>query len=370
MTKKLHIISFNIPSPPNYGGVIDVYYKLESLHRAGIEIYLHCFEYNRPRDPELEKLCHKIFYYPRQTDFKAQLSVLPFIVKGRNHPELLQNLLSVTAPILFEGLHACYFLVHPLLGAYKKIVRTHNIEHQYYFNLYNSETTFYKRCYYAIESLRLKLFESKLKHAQHILAISETDTTYFQDQFETATFIPPFHPFRELSCEKGYGDYVLFHGDLSVTENQKAVKYLIRKIFSEITLSFIIAGKNPPEWLVKMVKDIPHISLVENPSRQKMDQLIHDAQICLIPAFQSSGMKLKLLASLFGGKHCVTNSIMVQGTDLKNLCHIADTPQEMIQTIQKLIELKFDKEDIHRRKLKLETFYSNDVNAQKIIEHL
>ena len=43
--KHLHIVSFDIPYPPNYGGVIDVYYKLKALHRKGVKIILHCFEY-------------------------------------------------------------------------------------------------------------------------------------------------------------------------------------------------------------------------------------------------------------------------------------------------------------------------------------
>ncbi len=43
--KHLHIISFDIPYPPNYGGVIDVYFKIRTLHELGIKIHLHCFEY-------------------------------------------------------------------------------------------------------------------------------------------------------------------------------------------------------------------------------------------------------------------------------------------------------------------------------------
>ena len=41
--KKLHIISFDNPYPPVYGGVIDVFYKIKDLHAEGYEIYLHCF---------------------------------------------------------------------------------------------------------------------------------------------------------------------------------------------------------------------------------------------------------------------------------------------------------------------------------------
>ena len=45
MKNKLHIISLDIPFPANYGGVIDIFYKLKSLSNLGVEIILHCFEY-------------------------------------------------------------------------------------------------------------------------------------------------------------------------------------------------------------------------------------------------------------------------------------------------------------------------------------
>ncbi|MCX6283192.1 MAG: mannosyltransferase, partial [Bacteroidetes bacterium] len=44
MEQHLHIVSFDIPYPPDYGGVIDVYYKIKTLSEAGVKIHLHCFE--------------------------------------------------------------------------------------------------------------------------------------------------------------------------------------------------------------------------------------------------------------------------------------------------------------------------------------
>jgi hypothetical protein len=41
--RELHIISFNVPYPPNYGGVMDVFFKIRALHEQGIKIHLHCF---------------------------------------------------------------------------------------------------------------------------------------------------------------------------------------------------------------------------------------------------------------------------------------------------------------------------------------
>ena len=36
--KKIHIVSFDIPYPPNYGGIIDVFYKIKTLFELGYEM--------------------------------------------------------------------------------------------------------------------------------------------------------------------------------------------------------------------------------------------------------------------------------------------------------------------------------------------
>ncbi|PTN09377.1 glycosyltransferase [Mangrovibacterium marinum] len=370
MTKKLHIVSFNTPYPADYGGVIDIYYKLKALHCQNVQIHLHCFEYDRPQAGELTQFCEQVFYYPRQTGIPTHFSPVPYIVKGRQHPQLLKNLLAMPAPVLFEGLHCCSLLDHPLLRAFPKLVRAHNIEHKYYYNLYHSSTDWQQRLYYLLESFKLKRFEKLLRWADHILAISASEADYFAKHYGKTSFIPAFHSFNTISCQSGTGDYLLFHGNLSVSENQQAVSYLIDQVFSQLTERFVIAGKNPPAWLQKKVRDIPHITIIANPAAEEMNQLITDAHICLLPTFQASGMKLKLLHSLFGGRHCLVNSTMVEGSGLENLCHIADSPEQMIIQIRQLMDKPFDEEEIIRRKMKLETFYANEINAQKIMELL
>lgn len=92
MDKYLNIVSFNIPYPANYGGVIDVYYKLEALRACGVKLILHCFEYERPHAPELESICDKVFYYKRRTGVIANLTWLPYNVYSRKDHRLIENL--------------------------------------------------------------------------------------------------------------------------------------------------------------------------------------------------------------------------------------------------------------------------------------
>lgn len=68
--KNLHIVAFTIPFPPNYGGAIDVFYKLKALYELGVQIHLHCFEYDRSPSKELEQYCKTVYYYKRNKSFK------------------------------------------------------------------------------------------------------------------------------------------------------------------------------------------------------------------------------------------------------------------------------------------------------------
>ena len=83
LNKKLHIVSFDIPFPADYGGVVDVYHKVKALKKIGISVHLHCFEYGRQKSPELLEVCAKVSYYKRNRSLLALLSATPFIVKSR-----------------------------------------------------------------------------------------------------------------------------------------------------------------------------------------------------------------------------------------------------------------------------------------------
>jgi hypothetical protein len=366
----LQLVAFNIPYPPDYGGVIDIFYKVKSLSACGVSVYLHCFEYDRPRAKELEKYCAKVFYYKRKRGIRYLFSSKPYIVITRYNTQLLSNLSDNDYPILFEGLHTTAFIGHPLLLNHTKLVRTHNVEHDYYLNLAASETNLLNRLFFRMEACKLKRYEAILKNASHLLCISPADNYYFEKRFGNAHFIPAFHPFNEIKSKTGRGQYILFHGNLSVSENIQAVEFLIKQVFSKIRFDVIIAGKNPGLRLEEKILKYPNIKLVRNPEQEQMEDLICNSHICLIPTFQETGLKLKLLASLFSGRFCLTNTPMVHNTGLEHLCHIADNAEEMIRLVNELFGQDFTSAEIEKRKTILEGVFSNQLNSMKIIHHL
>ena len=367
MKTTIQIVAFNIPYPPDYGGVIDIFYKIKALSECGVSVYLHCFEYNRQQASELEKYCTKVFYYPRKKGLRYQFSTKPYISITRSNNQLLNNLSSNNSPILFEGLHTCFYLNHPSLTNHQKLVRTHNVEHDYYLNLYHAERNILKKIFFRIEACKLKSYEKILKKASRLLCISPNDNFYFDHKFGNSHFIPAFHPFNEIKSKTGKGEYILFHGNLSVSENIQAVEYLLKNVLNKISYPVIIAGKDANERLVKEISHFPHIQLISNPVQDEMEEMIRHAQICILPTFQDTGLKLKLLASLFSGRFCIVNSAMIHKTGLEHLCHLTDIPKEMIKLINELFEQEFTDEEIEKRKLILEEAFSNHRNALKII---
>ena len=92
METALQLVAFNIPYPPDYGGIIDIFFKVKALSECGVKVYLHCFEYERRQAPELEKYCAKVYYYNRKHGVRYQFSTKPYIVITRNNNQLLNNL--------------------------------------------------------------------------------------------------------------------------------------------------------------------------------------------------------------------------------------------------------------------------------------
>jgi hypothetical protein len=366
--KKLHIISFDVPYPPNYGGVIDVFYKLRALHELGCEIILHCFDYGRGVQPELEKYCSKVHYYKRNMSLSKMLSKLPYIVNTRKSNEMISNLLLDNAPILFEGLHSCYFLSDDRLSNRFKIVRTHNIEHDYYANLAQSEKKVLKKIYFNQESKKLKTFEETLQYANLIAAISANDAYHFKRNFKSVYTVSAFHPYNKVEIKEDIGSYALYHGNLAVAENNLGALFLVNEVFNNTRFPLVIAGSAPSNELMDAVKKHAHITLKGDISTNEINSLIANAQINVLPTFQATGIKLKLLAALFSGRHCLVNNPMVANTGLEELCIVRDSAKEMAKEIELLKSIPVSKSLIERRKLLLENTFSNSYNAKLLMD--
>lgn len=366
--KDLNIVTLNIPFPPDYGGMIDCFYRIKYLKAEGINIHLHCFEYGRSRSEELESLCKTVTYYPRNATLLNHLSKIPYIVKSRSSGRLLENLKSNDFPILFDGLHTTYYLNHPDFADRKRSVRLHNMEHLYYKSLADSETNFIKKMYFSLEAIKLRKYEERTLSSVSLLPISGHDLDSFSGYNTKVVLLPPFHPYEEIISSTGKGEYILFHGDLSVNENSLIACSLIKNVFSRLKYSCIIAGKKPSRTLLRDADGVKQLRVIADPGQNEMEDLIRNAHINVLPALTTNGFKLKHLYAFFAGRFCIVNSRAAQNYEDRSLFHIADSDKDIIRTINQLMLIDFPSDIISNRKNYLEKTFSNKINAQKLAE--
>jgi glycosyltransferase involved in cell wall biosynthesis len=364
----LHIVSFDVPWPPNYGGVIDVYYKIRALHEAGVRVHLHTFCYGRKAAPELEQVCATVHYYKRNMSKLLLLSGRPFIVVTRQSEELMQRLLADNAPILFEGLHCCGHLDDERLANRIKAVRTHNIEHDYYASLAGAEHNFFRRWYFRREARRLLNFETVLRKASAVFAISPADTLQLERRYgQKVQHVMAFHPNTGVNISSGSGKFALYHGNLEVAENHQAALFLINEVFAGTKHELIIAGNNPPQALHDAAARHSNVQLRLNISTAQIDELIADAHFNILPTFQATGIKLKLLAALFCGRHCLVNAPMIANTGLDELCVMCADAAAFRKALDEVMRKPFTEADIAKRSSVLDARFSNAENAAKLI---
>lgn len=364
----LHIISFDIPYPANYGGIIDVFYKAKALAENGVKVHMHCFQYGREHYSIMKDTFHNVEYYKRDISKKHLFKSIPYIVSTRMSQQLIKNLTKDNHPILMEGLHTSALLDVPKLKTRKRMVRAHNIEHEYYYNLGKAEKDIFKKYYFYNEAAKLKRYQKILEKADRILAISENDRAYFSKEFSRVEHIPAFHPFKDVKCKKGKGNYVLYHGNLSVAENENAVNFLLDKVFNELDIPLKIAGLNPPKQLKTRLSEEENIELVVNPDNETLQKLIENAHVNISITAQKTGLKLKLLNNLYNGRFSLVNNKMLSGSNLDELCVVANNHVTMKRKIKILFRKEFTAENIKERKTNLSKIYCNGNNVKRLID--
>lgn len=331
----------------------------------GVKVILHCFDYGRGQQTELNHFCEQVYYYKRKSLLRSFFSLVPYIVSSRKNKVLMERLINDSWPILLEGLHTCQPLQH-LPKNKKKVARMHNIEWVYYARLAKQEKNQLYKIYYLCESFRLKRYESVLKNADVILAINQEDSKHFA-RYSTCHTLYPFHAKANVDSLLGKGDFVLYHGNLSVNENEQAAIALLEKVMAKSpNRRYVIAGKDPSNKISEKVVGYPNVQLIPNPSQSALEELIKNAHLHLLATFQNTGVKLKLLHALFSGRHCLVNAAMMEGLELMDTCIVEDNLDKWPSLIDQVFEKEFDVTEKRKREELFSLHFDNLQNAQKL----
>ena len=354
----------DVPFPPNYGGIIDVFYKLKAFHQLGVKIYLHVYGFDNTGIDGLKEFADEIYFYPIKRNPFYFLSQKPFSVKSRNGKELLKNIQKIKAPIFFESLKTTGILSIESLKDYPKYLRLHNIEQNYYEGLAKSENDQLKQLMYNLETKKFIKYEKIISQFDEVFTLSNAEQDYTIKKYNKGVFVPVFHGNKRLPELESFGKYVMYHGDLRTADNCKVVEYLI-DVFRESEYPLVIASSIKEEWVKSKINAYQNIKFVQLKDYNHLLQLFEDAHINIAWSFQESGTKLKVINALFNSRYSIINKNVIDDKRIANLCFEVNNTFDLLNKVEELMHLPFKMNTNYRNTLLNEL---NDLkNAEKIL---
>ena len=349
------MICLRSPWPADTGGARDMLDRLKALHQNGIQVHLHYFtKKNKSPREELTPYCKSIYTYTRKTSWSRMLKGQPYIVACRSSQVLLDRLQNDNAPILFDGIHTTCFIGQLSVNNRKLVVRMHNDEVNYYRSLASFEKNPFRRLYLEWESICIGRWIRNLPKNTQLGCIQQRECDQLSRKHPHLKFflLPPVIPGKVLTAT-GTGGYCLFHGNLSIRENESAAIWLLRRVFASIKLPLVIAGKSPSPRLEKLVHFYQHACLVADPTTDELTDLIRKAQINVLPSRTRTGIKLKIFDALTHGRHCIINQEMSDSSPWTDSCVIGQDARDMANKIEALYKKPFTLDMIRLREEKL-----------------
>lgn len=200
------------------------------------------------------------------------------------------------------------------------ILRAHNVEHQIWSDLAQSETRWMRRIYLSILAKQLKAYESRcLSWFDAILNITEADLSTFKDMGCDVPMLvapfgmdfgPPSSPKRDPLMHAE-----VFHlGAMDWAPNLQAVDWLVSEIWPKVQAAvpearLKLAGKAFPRNF-----RVPHgLNIDVLGEIQTAETLLNRPAIMAIPLRSGSGMRIKAIEGAAAGLPIVSTTMGAEG---------------------------------------------------------
>ena len=292
---------------------------------------------------------------------------MPYSVSTRSDESLLERLNQNDFPIIFHGIESTYFLSRGHFNDRKTIIRLQTWKHQKYKKLFHTNPIGFHKIRYKLKELRYAKFEKNLCQKHKCIATIKTNQDTNELTHETLShFIGMSTPMGIV----GNGHYCLFHGDFSNKSTELAAQWLLKEVFNEVELPFVIVAKNPSVEIENLAHEKSHTCIVSNPSDKELVELIKKAHINILPTIGLSEKNNDLILSTQIGRHILINRERADITGLQRICHIADTAKEFREKITALFDLPFTNTDIEKRERVTREEFDDKTNAAKLIKLL
>jgi glycosyltransferase involved in cell wall biosynthesis len=352
------IVAGDMPYPPNTGGRASVYNKIVALKKLGININLICTVRNEPEKKDvqhLKSIVSNLYIFKRDLTVKNIIHPWkPFQITSRQ--TVLKQLGRICDEyIKYRYLPSCVFAeglyVADIAVALSKrlgircILRSHNLESKYFFELGKSAPLL-KKTYYLFEAAKLYLYErSVTKNFSLILSISEDEIPGLKELAPASDvrWLPPFISIPDDKASREKEKTILFLAALQMPNNAFGLRWFVENVWKQIQkdspgkVRFLVVGRGPTEYVKRLCEnnsielhaDVPDIA-----------PYYDAASVVINPVFHGTGVNIKTIEAVVYGKPLVTTIKGIRGTGLDAKTHVlvADSPGEFQRAVLSIID--------------------------------
>lgn len=335
--KVLHVSS----EQPGYksGGQLVVRESIEALNNIAEVDYLG----PKIENMDVVKKINKTFFIKESSKLKNLLGILTlnfssFYSSFRN----IKKSIDVKSYdyIYVEFTKWLFIFKYAKKNHVKTVVRVHNIERDYSYNMYRLNKSLKKYLYY----LYYSYIESKIiKMSDSIIVLTKKDKDRILKNFnnikeENIIIMPVCLDEKELELKNFDNNNIniLITGSLWYGPNYEGIIWFITNVWSKVReyCNLYIAGSKPTDKLKEIVMNDSKIKLFENP--EEMKPIFNLADVYISPIFSGAGMKVKNAEAMSYGLPIVGSEHSFIGyEEVTNIHDVVNTEEDFISAIEK-----------------------------------
>lgn len=354
-----------VPYPPTDGGSIGIYNITKHVAERGHRITMLALSNRRVEDVSAMRAICELRVVHQNTAHSLRWAALalmnskPYNVMKYQHKEFYRVLDDELSNKPYDIVHADLLAMAPYAVYAKRkygipiVLREHNLEAKFLQRYAENETNFAARLFLRAQAKKLKSYEPAIceEFDRCIMITKEDDEQLRKLSLRVITSIVPAGIDLPISISVGEEEEnnILFLALLDWKPNvhgflwfYKHVLPLIVREEPKVLVSIVGKGNAPA---LKDLRD-PHLRFVG--FVESINPWMQRAQVCVVPLFSGSGMRIKILEMFAHGKAVVSTSVGCEGIHARNGQEIliADTPEEFACCVLKVL-----REPILRRAL-------------------
>lgn len=335
---KILFITNQLPYPPHSGGIIKSFHLVEFLSK---ESELSVVSLLKNDDVKQEDVFLDLFsfkdYYSKPVNIKrSSINLLKslFLRKSlnlfRNYDKEAEQKIQELIPqqdIIFAD-HYEMFQYIPHNCKKKVVLHTHNAEFIMWKRYSELNSGFIKKFILNFESNRIRKAELEYcRRADLIFAAPNDQKEFVNSGAEQKKFKTTYHLGNDESLNMpplnfdDTGENLLYVGTLTWEPNIDGLIWFIENIWESLKaqfpkLVFNIIGKNPDSRIVNAKSK--HKDIVLHGFVEDLENFYKESRVFIVPQRFGSGIKVKILDSMYRGIPCVTTSIGVESLQITN----------------------------------------------------